>query len=269
MSQADTAPAGQERIKQCCARLYESDLAQMLLGESFHPGGLQLTEHLGILLGLNAESHLLDVASGKGTSSIFLGERFGCRVCGIDYSAQNVDQATAAAAAKGLTSRVRFQQADAERLPADDGAFDAVICECAFCTFPDKRAAAREFARVLRPGGSVGLSDLTRVSQLPQELNGLLAWLACIADAQSLESYVGHLVEAGLHVTQTETHNDALTEMVQQVRIKLLGIEVMKGLKKIELPDLDLAGAKSMAQSALQAIAQDQLGYAIVCGMKE
>jgi arsenite methyltransferase len=267
MSQADTAPAGQERIKQC-ARLYESDLAQMLLGESFHPGGLQLTERLGILLGLNAGSRLLDVASGKGTSAIFLAERFGCRVNGIDYSAQNVEQATVAAAAKGLTSRVSFQQADAECLPADNGGFDAVICECAFCTFPDKRAAAREFARVLRPGGSVGLSDLTRVSQLPQELNGLLAWLACIADAQSLESYVGHLVEAGLQVTQTETHNHALTEMVQQVRVKLLGVEVMKGLKKIELPDLDLAGAKSMAQSALQAIAQNQLGYVIVCGMK-
>jgi hypothetical protein len=57
--------------------------------------------------------------------------------------------------------------------------------------------------------------------------------LACIADAQSLESYVGHLVEAGLQVTQTETHNHALTEMVQQVRIKLLGVEMMKGLKKI------------------------------------
>src|SRR5262249_52195223 len=156
------------------------------------------------------------------------------------------EQATAAAAAKGLTSQVRFQQADAERLPADDGGFDAVICECAFCTFPDKRAATREFARVLRPGASVGLSDLTRVSELPHELNGLLAWLACIADAQSLEGYVSHLVEAGLQVTQTETHNHALTEMVQQVRIKLLAVEVMKGLKKIELPDLDLASAKSM-----------------------
>jgi arsenite methyltransferase len=34
----------------------------------------------------------------------------------------------------------------AERLPFADGSFDAVICECAFCTFPDKQAAANEFA---------------------------------------------------------------------------------------------------------------------------
>ena len=268
MSPADTAPAGHASIKQCCARLYESDLARLLLGESFHPGGLRLTERLGILLGLNPGSRVLDVASGKGTSAIFLAKRFGCEVDGIDYSAQNVEQAAAAAATKGLTPRVRFRQADAERLPADDGHYDAVICECAFCTFPDKRATAREFARVLHHGGGVGLSDLTRVPELPKQLDGLLEWLACIADAQWLESYSAHLAEAGMRVTRTETHNDALAEMVHEVRGKLLGIEIMKGLKKLDLPDVDLTEAKAMAHTALEAIAQGKIGYAIVCGVK-
>ena len=44
--------SSQETVKQCCARLYESDFAKMLLGDSFHPGGLKLTERLGTLLGL-------------------------------------------------------------------------------------------------------------------------------------------------------------------------------------------------------------------------
>jgi hypothetical protein len=35
---------------------------------------------------------------------------------------------------------------DAERLPFADGAFDAIVCECALCTFPDKRSAVAEFA---------------------------------------------------------------------------------------------------------------------------
>ena len=260
-----TAP---ENIKQCCARIYESDAAKLLLGESFHPGGLALTERLGILLGLNPKSRVLDVASGKGTSAIYLAERFGCEVVGIDYSEQNVKEATEATAAKGLASRVRFEQADAERLPAGDGSFDGVICECAFCTFPDKSSAAREFARVLRQGGSVGLSDLTRGTDLPKELDGLLAWVACIADAQPLERYAVYLNDAGLRVSQTEAHDRALTEMVHQVRMKLLSMEIMTGLKKIELPDLDLAAAKTMAQSALEAIKQGKLGYAIVCGVK-
>ena len=147
----------QETVKQCCARLYESDFAKMLLGDSFHPGGIRLTERLGMLLGLTIRSRVLDIASGKGTSALFLAEHFGCEVIGVDYGAQNVEQANAAAAAKGLEKRVSFQTGDAERLPFADASFDAVICECAFCTFPDKRAAADEFARVLRSGGSVGI----------------------------------------------------------------------------------------------------------------
>ena len=65
--------SSQETVKQCCARLYESDFAKMLLGESFHPGGVKLTEHLGTLLGLRAQSRVLDIASGTGTSALFLG----------------------------------------------------------------------------------------------------------------------------------------------------------------------------------------------------
>src|SRR5207244_4203806 len=97
------------------------------------------------------------------------------------------------AAAKGMSSRVSFQVGDAERLPVAEASFDAIICECAFCTFPEKSAAANEFARVLRFGGQVGLSDLTRGRALPKELDGLLAWIACIADAQSVETYVQYL----------------------------------------------------------------------------
>jgi arsenite methyltransferase len=268
MSSGHTASDGHENIKQCCARLYESDFARLLLGESFHPGGLRLTERLGVLLGLNAESKILDVASGKGTSAIFLAERFGCEVTGIDYSARNVEQAMVASAEKGFTQRVHFRQADAERLPADDGLFDAVICECAFCTFPDKPSAAREFARVLRRGGGVGLSDLTRGSDLPNELDGLLAWVACIADAQPLESYSAHLTNAGLRVSRTEAHDEALTEMVHQIRMKLLGVEIMTGLRKLTLPDVDVAAAKTMAHAALEAIKQGKLGYSILCGVK-
>jgi ubiquinone/menaquinone biosynthesis C-methylase UbiE len=267
MNSGNTLKTDTEGIKQCCARLYESDVARLLLGESFHPGGLRLTERLGILLGLNAQSRVLDVASGKGASAIFLAERFGCEVEGIDYSAQNVEQA-AAVVGKTLTGRVRFRTADAERLPFDDGSFDAVICECAFCTFPDKASAAREFARVLRHGGSVGLSDLTRGPDLPQELGGLLAWVACIADAQPPERYKAYLTDAGLCIDAEEAHDDALTQMVQQVRLKLLSVEIATGLKKLQLPDFDLTAAKGMAAAAIEAVKQGKLGYSIICGAK-
>jgi arsenite methyltransferase len=261
--------SSQENVKACCARLYESDFAKMLLGDSFHPGGVKLTERLGTLLGLTMQSRVLDIASGKGTSALFLAERFGCEVLGIDYSGRSMEEASTAAAARRMESRVTFRLGDAERLPVVDSSFDAIICECAFCTFPDKPAAAGEFARVLRSGGEIGLSDLTRTDVLPKELDGLLAWIACIADAQSVESYTQYLSAAGLRVRQTERHDEALLEMVNQVRMKLLGAEVMIGLKKLDLPGVDLAAAKQMAQAALGAIKQGSLGYAIICAVKD
>lgn len=257
-----------DSVKQCCARAYESDFARILLGESFHPGGVRLTERLGALLGLTPESRVLDVASGNGASAFYIAERFGCQVVGIDYSAKNAEASNGTAHSKGLSERVRFQPGDAERLPIEDSAFDAIICECAFCTFPDKELAAREFARVLRPGGGVGLSDLTRGPSLPEDLTGLLAWVACIADAQPLESYAAYLRTAGLHIDRIEQHDEALSEMVSQIRLRLLGAEIAVGLKKIELPGADFAGAKRMAQSATEAIRAGSLGYAILHATK-
>jgi ubiquinone/menaquinone biosynthesis C-methylase UbiE len=211
---------------------------------------------------------VLDVACGKGTSVAFLAEHFGCEVVGVDYSEQNVTQANGLAATKHLT-RVHFERADSERLPFTNVSFDVVICECAFCTFPDKSAAAREFARILRPGGQVGLSDLTRAPMLPPELDGLVAHIACIANAQTIEGYQACLREAGLTMSAVEKHDEALSEMVQQVAGKLLAAEVMVGLKRLYLPGVDFAAAKEMARSAREAIRRGQLGYALITATNE
>jgi arsenite methyltransferase len=251
-------------LKQCCAAVYESDAARLLLGESFHPGGTRLTERLGQIVKLTPQARVLDVAAGKGTSATFLAARFGCEVVGIDFSRKNVEEATRIAMDMGLSERVSFQWADAERLPFADGSFDAVICECAFCTFPDKAAAAGQFARVLRVGGQVGLSDLTRNGALAPELDGLLSWIACIADAQPLATYATHLSAVGLDVHVTEEHDAALAELVNQVRTRLLAAEVLVGLKKLAAPGFDFEDARKIAKHALEAIAQGRLGYAIV-----
>ena len=70
-------PQDADQIKQCCARLYESEIVSRLLGESYHPGGAPLTERLGQLLALTPESRVLDAASGKGASAVVIAERFG------------------------------------------------------------------------------------------------------------------------------------------------------------------------------------------------
>jgi len=256
--------ADTNELKTCCAAAYQSEWARLLLGESFHPGGLALTERLGALLKLGPGRRALDVAAGQGTSAIFLAQRFGCAVVGVDYGGESTRRAAEAAERAGVAHLVRFEQGDAERLAFADERFDAVICECAFCAFPDKRAAATEFRRVLRPGGLVGLSDLTRSGALPEDLRGLLAWIACIADAQPLEQYVNYLEDAGLSVNLTERHDDALSSLVQEIRARLLGAELLVKLKKIDLPGADFEQAKALARSAAEAVKAGTFGYAVV-----
>ena len=256
-----------DELKTCCAALYENDWATMMLGDSFHPGGLALTERLGQLLELQPGHRVLDAAAGRGTSAIFLAQTFGCEVVGVDYGAEAVQEATVEATAQGVSHLVSFSQGDAEALRFAAASFDAVICECAFCTFPAKATAAQEFARVLRPGGRVGLSDLTRVGTLPPELEGLLAWVACIADAQPIAAYVTYLEQAGLSVEQIEPRNEALTEMVRAAQGRLLGLELMIKLGKLTLPaGIDFEQAKAIARAASQAVKEEKLGYALLVG---
>ena len=216
-----------------------------------------------------SESRVLDVAAGRGTSAFTFAARFGCEAIGLDYSRRNVEAAKRAASARGLSKKVSFYCGDAERLPFADGAFDTIICECALCTLPNKPFAAAEFARVLRPGGQVGLSDLTRQGTLPPELESLAAWTACIADAQPLAEYAALLADTGLKIVATEEHNGALADFVNQVRTRLLVTEIALGLNKLASPDFDIAMVKDFTQHALAAIAAGRLGYAIMTATKE
>jgi arsenite methyltransferase len=259
-----TAPPDPAELKSCCAAIYQSDFARMLLGDSFHPGGQRLTARLGEQLGLGPAVRVLDVATGKGESAIFLARQFGCEVMGVDFGPQNVRDANSNATATQVAHLVSFVEGDAEHLDFPDAGFDAVVCECAFCTFPDKRAAASEFARVLRPGGRVGMSDLTRSGPLLHDLEGLLSWIACIADARPVEEYARYLEEARFDVTTIEPHNNALAEMARDIQGRLLGIELMVKLKKLDLPGIDCEQAKQLARAAADAIQQGLLGYSLI-----
>jgi arsenite methyltransferase len=139
-----------------------------------------------------------------------------------------------------------------------------VICECAFCTFPDKMAAAGEFARILRPGGRLALSDLTRTGPLPPELEGLLAWIACIADARPVAEYVGYLEQSGFQIATIERHDQALAQLISDIRGRLLGTELMVRLKKLDLPFVDFSQAQRLARAASEAVRAGTLGYSLV-----
>jgi hypothetical protein len=68
-------------------------------------------------------------------------------------------------------------------------------------------------------------------------------------------------------VSEVESHNAALAEMVRNIRTRLLGAEMLVKLKKIELPfAIDFKEAKSMLRHAAEAVQEGKLGYVLLVG---
>jgi arsenite methyltransferase len=256
-------------IKSCCAAAYGSDWAHLLIGDSMHPGGLELTERLGGLLQLNSGSRVLDVASGWGASGLALARKFGCQVTGIDLSPASVEAANHEARRADLSDQVKFEIGDAEALRFDEGEFDVVICECALCTFPDKLQAAVEMARVLGPGGRLGLSDLVRWEELPPELETIAGWVACMGDAGSAFESIGFLEAAGFRVINFELHDDALTDLLQRISGRLFAATVLATIGAIKIPRSDLDQAIAIARAAESAVRSGTLGYILLTAVKQ
>lgn len=268
MSLRNLSAGTPEELKSCCAAAYESPWAQLLLGDSFHPGGVELTLYLGEKLELGPGRKLLDVACGRGTSAVALAKQFGCSVSGVDLGEESIEAANALAVSEGVEGLVSFEVGDAERLSADDASFDALICECAFCTFPSKSVAASEFLRVVRPGGSVGISDITRKGQLPPELETLLGWIACLADARPIEEYSSILADAGLLEITAERHDETIEDLAKSVKFKLLGVEVLARVGKGPVPLEEVLEAKRVTKAAAASAKEGILGYALLVGKR-
>lgn len=250
--------------KACCAAAYSSDAVALVLGDSYHPGGPALTRRLATVARLQPGERVLDVASGPGSTALLLAQEFGAAVDGVDLADRSVARATAAAAAAGVNDRVRFHAGDAEQLPFPDATFDVVISECAFCTFPDKPTAAAELARVLAPGGRVGLTDVTvTTTGLPPDLAGVAGWVACLADAKPLEEYADILAGADLELLTVERHDEALAAMVEQVRAR---VTVLRAVTRSSaaLAGIDLDRVLELSAQAAAAVEQGVLGYGLL-----
>ncbi|MEO7836497.1 MAG: methyltransferase domain-containing protein [Acidimicrobiales bacterium] len=262
---APAAPSPDE-VKLCCARSYQQDAVALILGDSYHPGGLDLTRRLGRSLNLRSGDRVLDVASGPGTTAFLLAADFGVNVEGVDLGEEAVAKANARSVAEGLGDQVRFSVGDAERLPLEDASVDAIVCECAFCTFPDKPTAAAEMARVLRPGGRLGITDVVLdPNRLHAELKTLAGWVACLADARPLEEYAELLAAAGLRVTLTESHDAALAKMIDQIDARLTAFRITAAPA---LAGVDFDVARQRTALAAEAVRDGIAGYALLVAEK-
>lgn len=206
----------------CCADLYSLPLVRLLLGESWHPGGLTLTRALAKAINLSREDHLLDAACGRGASALMLAQVYKCRVVGIDSSLTALEQARKEARRYRLDQLVTFREGDATCLSFPGGTFTAAICECATTLFADKGAAIGEIARVLQPGGRLALSDVTFVpDKLPAALDVPLARSLCIHLGTGPQEYVKCIEQCGLVLESGVDHSYTLAQLIGKAELFL------------------------------------------------
>ena len=138
-------------------RLTPDDLAPV---DEFHGGQRPATVRLGELVGFTGTERVLDVGSGLGGPSRYLAWRYGCRVSGIDLTAEFVEVADMLTQMTGLVGRVDYRQGNALDLPFEDATFDVVWSQNAAMNIADRDRLYGEMRRVLKPRGKLALQEV-------------------------------------------------------------------------------------------------------------
>lgn len=130
--------------------------------DQFHGRGLEATIELAEAVEIAAADLVLDVGSGLGGPARFLTDRFGCRVSGIDLTAEFCEVAERLCELTGLSDRVSIHHGSALDMPFGDGSFDGVYSMNVSMNIEDRAGLYREIHRVLRPDGWLALSELAQ-----------------------------------------------------------------------------------------------------------
>jgi arsenite methyltransferase len=149
---------------------------------------------------LREGERVLDLGSGGGIDVILSARRVGPtgRAFGLDMTDEMLELAVRSAAEAGVTN-VEFVRGTIESVPLPSSTIDVVISNCVINLAADKAAVFREIARVLRPGGRVGVSDVVADDTLsPAERAERGSFAGCIAGALSFTEYRAGLAAVGL-----------------------------------------------------------------------
>jgi SAM-dependent methyltransferase len=161
---------------------------------------------------LNEGEIVLDLGSGGGIDVILSAKRVG--PTGTAYGLDMTDEMLALAqqnARDAGVANVHFLKGIIEQIPLPANSVDVVISNCVINLSTDKPAVLTEIARVLKPGGRIGISDVVAEDRLsPDERAERGSYVGCIAGALSEGEYESGLEAAGFEQVSVEfTHEIA------------------------------------------------------------
>ncbi len=170
--------------------------SRLLAGPVGHPGGAAQSRRLVRSMALTPGALVCDVGCGRGRTVAAL-RRAGVRAVGVDIEAGGA------------------VRADAHALPLRSGTYDGVLAECLVSTLADPGRAVAEMARLLRPGGRLGLTD---VVVAPDAEPATAAVVAALTHPRPVGAVVADVERAGLRVHYLEDRRTDALEMARRVR---------------------------------------------------
>ncbi|HEY8180220.1 MAG TPA: arsenite methyltransferase [Candidatus Limnocylindria bacterium] len=204
MSSGDAACCGEQRIG---AELY-SALEKQELPDAAVLASLGCGNPTAVAE-LQEGDRVLDLGSGGGIDVLLSAKRVGPsgRAIGLDMTDEMLALAQRNAAQAAATN-VEFLKGHIEAIPLPADSIDVVISNCVINLAADKPAVFGEIARVLKPGGRMGVSDIVADDSLTlAERAERGSYVGCIAGALSFSEYRAGLTAAGLDdISVTSTH---------------------------------------------------------------
>lgn len=175
-----------------------------------HPGGYAATQKLANLCHLSGDTKVLDLACGKGTSAIYLSQKYKCSVVGIDISEDLITQAEILSKRNGFNDRVSFRVADALELPFSDEEFDVIVAQAMLVLVSDKQKVIQEALRVTKHDGYVGWIELSWKKQPPEEFMDTVSNVICAYCMKNVSTFEGWnelFINSGVKRLRTEKHS--------------------------------------------------------------
>ena len=185
--------------------------------EHLHSGGLATIRNQAKQVQLTPDSRVLDVGCGTGGPARFLAYTYGCRVYGIDLTAELIEVGRVLNKRCGLSERVTLRVGDALNPPYIDQEFDVVWCQNVTMNIADKSGFLAGVHRVLKPGG---VFTSTEFSLGPGgEIIFPVPWAyeASISFLDPEDVMKARFDTAGFYIREWTNYTDAILEQAKQM----------------------------------------------------
>jgi sarcosine/dimethylglycine N-methyltransferase len=170
---------------------------------------------------LQADTRVLDLGCGYGSTARYLAANYGCRVTGSNISERELELARQRAEEAGLEHLLTFEYGDFHDLQYPDSSLDLVWSQEAFLHGADKAKILSECRRVLVPGGALAFTDILVRRDTPEADRQRIYDRVKSPDMWDLEDYNKALLDLEFRVQQVTDWSQYVARSYGWVRDRL------------------------------------------------